>query len=181
MSERIRDVKPSQIKLKRPESHITVTLTVMDFGLATLLNSPKAQDQQNAVQQKDESPPAALTSTPSTSQSQQGVFPWWWVLFPFILPRSVRERVYEPAFEELKEDYLKALPLWTGWLSRRWLTFCFSVRTAGLFGGSIWAAMWDAIGSRARKLIFGFIATVVGAQNADAIRQKLCEWFGRLL
>ena len=56
-------------------------------------------------------------------------FPRVWKLLAFALPREVRTRVFEPAHQELLEDYLVARGRYRAKWSRRWLIFCFTVRT----------------------------------------------------
>jgi len=76
-----------------------------------------------------------------------------WHLFPFILPRKVRREVYEPACEELKQDYIEAQSLATTPWARRWLTFAFTVRTVGLVLGSLHAAVGDRVVTFIAKLM----------------------------
>jgi len=104
-------------------------------------------------------------------------FPRVWQLFPFLLPPSVRERIYEPAHEELKEDYLRARAICAGRYSRAWVAFCFTIRTAGLFAGSLWAA----VGGTARKVFIAAVALLFGEHAVAAVRAKVAEWWGRLL
>jgi len=80
-----------------------------------------------------------------STASWESRFPRAWALVPFILPRKVRLEVYEPACEELKEDYLEARRLARTKGARRWLAFAFTVRTIGLVLGSLHAAVGDRI------------------------------------
>lgn len=59
-------------------------------------------------------------------------FPATWELFPFLLSRRIQRDVYEPVQEELLADWLKTRR-YKGKLARRWITFCFFVRTAHAF------------------------------------------------
>jgi hypothetical protein len=52
-----------------------------------------------------------------------------WEFFPYLLPHRVRERVFEPAHQEMLEDYLLTKRIRGRW-ARRWLSFCFTFRTA---------------------------------------------------
>jgi hypothetical protein len=88
-----------------------------------------------------------------------------------------REQVYEPSLEELREDYLHERKRWRGRFSRRWVTFCFTIKTVGLVAQSL----WTAVGSKTRKLILALLAGFIGTRYAEVIREKLSEWFGRLL
>ena len=56
-------------------------------------------------------------------------FPRIWELFAFVLPKKFRERVYEPAHQELLEDYLLVRQKYRTKGARRWLAFCFCWRT----------------------------------------------------
>jgi hypothetical protein len=114
----------------------------------------------------------STTSVPSFSSE----FPRLWELFPVILPRSVRERVYEPSHEELKEDYLKYRAMCRGAWSRRWVTFSFTIRTGGLIAQSLWAAA----GGKARQLTLAAIVLFFGERLVAVAREKLAEWLGRL-
>ncbi|MBP3957736.1 hypothetical protein J8F10_20995 [Gemmata sp. G18] len=107
------------------------------------------------------------------SEELKGALIRWWNLFPFLLPRSVREKVYEPAHEELKEDYLLAHALREGWFSKRWLSFCFTVRTMILVNQSLWAAL----GSKFRKTALVLLVGIAGTQSSEAIRTWLARWF----
>jgi hypothetical protein len=104
------------------------------------------------------------------------VFPRWWELFAFVLSHSVRERVYQPMYEELKEDYIRAAELWDGWFSRRWLTFCFGLRSLKLVA----QCLWEAAGSKGRKALYGLLIAIIGSQGAEAIRERIAAWIGRL-
>lgn len=119
--------------------------------------------------------PRDSASTPSQPpRPPKEGFPRFWELFPIILPKSVRETVYEPCVEELKEDYLRERARWKGRFSRRWVTFCFTVRTVNLVFQSLWAATL----SKTRKVLLGALTVIVGSQYAEAIRMRLAQWFG---
>ena len=69
-------------------------------------------------------------------------FPRLWELLAFALGKETRRRVYEPVRQELLEDYVRAARYRTKW-SRRWLGFCFTLRTILLVLGCIRAASAD--------------------------------------
>src|SRR5205085_4890581 len=60
--------------------------------------------------------------------------PRFWVLFAFILSKSVRQAVFLPAFNEFLEDYTFARRRYRRKWSRRWLALAFSIRTARMIG-----------------------------------------------
>lgn len=57
-------------------------------------------------------------------------FPHVWDLFRFMLPKRTRERIYEPAYNDLLALYLEAQQsrYQTKW-ARRWLWFCFAFQS----------------------------------------------------
>ena len=86
-------------------------------------------------------------------------FPRIWRLFGFLLPRRVRQEVFEPAQEEMKEDYLRALrPLCTRG-EARWLTMCFSFRTMVV----VFQSAGAAIGDRGRRCLKLAVSATLGA------------------
>lgn len=56
----------------------------------------------------------------------------FWYLIGFAMPSRIRGDLYDPAIEDLKQDLIESRRFRTKW-SRRWLNFCFSVRTVVLF------------------------------------------------
>src|SRR6266545_2161218 len=58
-----------------------------------------------------------------------GKLPRFWRLFSYLLPRKTRERVFEPAYQELLEDYLTTHGKYRTKWAKRWLTFCYTFRT----------------------------------------------------
>jgi hypothetical protein len=72
-----------------------------------------------------------------------GSWPRWWRLFSFVLPRSTRDRVFEPSFQELMEDYLATRGAYRTKWARRWLKFCFTLRTALMVGSCLRAWITD--------------------------------------
>jgi hypothetical protein len=65
--------------------------------------------------------------------SDSAGFPEVWGLFAFLLDRHTRERVFEPAYEDLLAMHLEACEF-TGKWARRWLRFAFAWRTLYTFG-----------------------------------------------
>ena len=80
----------------------------------------------------------------------------FWRYFAFVLPHKTRERVFDPAHEELLEDYLLTRRLRGKW-ARRWWTFCFTVRTALMILDCFRAMLAD----RAFQLIVWLIRAAV--------------------
>jgi hypothetical protein len=73
-------------------------------------------------------------------------FPRVWSLAAFLLPQALRERVYEPAIQEMYEDYLLTRRAYRTKWSRRWLCLCFTIRTAVLWEQSLRAWGGDRLG-----------------------------------
>ena len=69
--------------------------------------------------------------------------PRLWELFPYLLSNKTREKVYEPAKHDLEHDHVFGKRKFRSKGARRWLTFCFCLRTVVLFFGSIKAALGD--------------------------------------
>jgi hypothetical protein len=67
-------------------------------------------------------------------------------LFSYLLPRKTRERVFEPAREELLEDYLTSYSHYRTLWARRWLTFCFTFRTAWMVADCIRVMLISPLG-----------------------------------
>jgi hypothetical protein len=112
---------------------------------------------------------------PRSSKPVMPSFPRSWSLFAFLLPREVRERVYEPAHQELLEDYTLARRSYRTKQARRWLTFCFTVRTAMMWAESL-RVMACSKGAKALR----WLAYVVfGSQSIKSVRVILFELFGR--
>lgn len=55
-------------------------------------------------------------------------WPRIWSLLRFSFSREIKERIFDPAVGELMEDYVQASRFRTT-AARRWLTFCFAIRT----------------------------------------------------
>jgi hypothetical protein len=105
-----------------------------------------------------------------------GRFPRVWSLFAYLLPRAVRERVYEPAHQELLEDYLTARRSYRTKRARRWLTLCFTVRTAVMWGQSLGAWM----GERGLKALRWLVIALAGERAIRAVRWLFFDLFRRL-
>jgi hypothetical protein len=58
-----------------------------------------------------------------------GSFPRAWRLFSYLLPRKTRDRVFEPAYQDLVDDYLTTRAKYRTKWAKRWLTFCYTLRT----------------------------------------------------
>lgn len=65
-------------------------------------------------------------------------------IFSFCLPGPVRQRAFEPAYEDLAKDYKRASRYRGAW-TRRWLTFCFLIRAALLVVQSLRAFVLDQL------------------------------------
>jgi hypothetical protein len=107
--------------------------------------------------------------TTSTKSGKIFNFPRLWTMFSFILPRKVRNEVFEPALEELKEDFLVARKLRSTRGQRRWLTICFTVRTIILVAQSIRA--W--LGDRTVRMLKGIAIAAMG----DGAVRVICDLF----
>jgi len=78
--------------------------------------------------------------------------PTWprsWSLFAFLLPKSVREKVWEPAVADLVESYANRKHFRGKW-ARRWINFCLAIRTAIL----VFECLAWMIPDRAIRLLF---------------------------
>jgi hypothetical protein len=93
-------------------------------------------------------------------------FPRIWLLFGFLPPQAIRNRVFEPCLEEMREDLLIAWRLCQTRNARRWLTFCFTVRTAVLVVQSLRA--W--IGDRALRFLQRIGLAILGGAAFQVIR-----------
>jgi hypothetical protein len=113
--------------------------------------------------------PAAKTSRPCV------VLPRLWALFPFILPRNVRERVYEPAHQEVLEEYIKARKYRTKWAGR-WITFAFTIKTIRMVCQSLNAC----IGDQGRKIVKWIALALLGGAGLQNLRAVFFELVRRL-
>jgi hypothetical protein len=86
----------------------------------------------------------------------------FWELFSFILPAKTRKEAYEPAFNDLKADYVRALQFKSS-SEKRWLKFCFTIRTVAMVINCLWVlagakfrkVIWNSISESYRKLCGG--------------------------
>jgi|GEM_PF-6854966 len=119
---------------------------------------------------------ATLPITLECSPLPLSGFPRFWELFRIILPGGVRERVYDPCYEELKEDYLRERSRWPGQYARYWVTFCFTVRTVSLVGQSLWVVTRGSV----CRFAFMVLVSVLGLKTVATLRERIVEWLGRL-
>ena len=71
----------------------------------------------------------------------------------FLIPKRTRERVFEPYRHELCEDYYQSRRQYRTKSSRRWLTFCFTVRTLVALFESLRVGLASAGG----RMLLGFV------------------------
>jgi hypothetical protein len=90
-------------------------------------------------------------------------FPRFWICFSYVLSARTREKVFEPAYNELLDDYLSTWKERSKW-ARRWLMIAYTWRTFVMVVDCLAAASRD----RAFRLVSGFLP--------DWAR----EWFGRI-
>jgi hypothetical protein len=74
----------------------------------------------------------------------------FWELFSFVLPLKTRREAYEPAYNDLLANFLKASRLATSKSAKRWLQFCFGCQTLYMVADCF--RVW--IGSKLRRLIW---------------------------
>lgn len=74
---------------------------------------------------------ALVLSRRSTCRKRRKLpnFPRCWDLFQFFLSPRTRRRIFDPAHNDLKADFLAAAARVRGQWSRRWLILCFVYRT----------------------------------------------------
>jgi hypothetical protein len=113
---------------------------------------------------------------PASDTSKSMTFPRIWELFPIILPKAVRERIYEPYHEELKEDYLEARKRFRTPWAKQWIWFAFTWRTAWAVAHCLWVAFGETLWKIAVRL-FGFLA---GARAVEWVREVFVAIWGRL-
>jgi len=65
-------------------------------------------------------------------------YPRLWSLLQYLLPKTIRVRLFTPAHEDLKADYYTAYRQFRSKRARRWLRFCFALRTIILILGCLW-------------------------------------------
>ncbi len=75
-------------------------------------------------------------------------------LFQFILNKDTRKRVFEPAYEDLKHQFLESRRFRTKW-AQRWIRFAFSFRAIFLVLECFRVMVWDAAVIRPLRRMFG--------------------------
>ncbi len=68
------------------------------------------------------------------SKSERSIsvkLPKIWDLLGFFFSKAIQDRAWDPYVEELKADYARARSMRKSKWARRWLNFCFVVRTIG--------------------------------------------------
>ena len=87
---------------------------------------------------------AAVQGALASITTRRSGFPRWWRLFSFGLPRRIRKRCFDPAYEELLEDYFEAKTKYRTKGARRWLTIAFTFRTILMVLDCVRAVALDA-------------------------------------
>jgi hypothetical protein len=72
--------------------------------------------------------PRLLSGFRRSARPRSRGWPRLWDLLQYCLSRKAREQIYEPAYNELLEDYLESRKYRTKW-ARRWVYFAFTLRT----------------------------------------------------
>lgn len=153
------------------------TITVGKDGVITVNISRTSRSVHQVVILPKKSDEGCSTETVShNNKVTETGLPRFWELFPIILPRSIRERVYEPAYEELKEDYMRVRNRYRTPWAKRWVKFAFTVRTVYMVGQCFTAMS----GSWGRRSIIAFVAWLLGGLAVDTFRQWYAHVFGRL-
>lgn len=65
-------------------------------------------------------------------------FPGFWELLGYLFSRVTRERIYEPSYNDLISQHLKARKYQGRW-QKRWLWCCFATRTIAVILECMWA------------------------------------------
>jgi hypothetical protein len=68
-----------------------------------------------------------------------------WDLLQYLVPHKVRWEVFTPCREELERDYLTAMRKYRSPLARKWLQFCFLIRTLLMIVGCYKANQLDKL------------------------------------
>ena len=158
----------NRVKRLNRATWVTVTGLVPQISITDASGAP--------VEARTETqPPPPPKPAPAQRPAVSG-FPRFWNLFPVILPRSVRERIHDPAAEELKEDFIVARSKFRTKWARRWVTFAFTARTIAL----VWQSLWAVAGGAFRKFALGAAAVVFGPRAVEAAREWIAGWLGRL-
>jgi hypothetical protein len=106
--------------------------------------------QQNAV--------SRVTSLPliRDDTAPPGRLPRFWRLFSYILPKQTRVRVFEPAYNDMLEDYATRGKYRTKW-AKRWLAFCFTWHTAWMVVECVASMLSDKALALVRRLWPGLV------------------------
>jgi len=132
------------------------SLSVLVSGNWTLMSTLRPPDDSGVMVAAQES-----GQTPAIRQS--AILPRLWRLFSYALSHRTRRRMFEPAYNELLDDYLSTWKEQSKW-ARRWLTIAYTLRTIVMVVDCLSIAMRD----RAFRLLSGFLPNWVR------------EWFSRL-
>jgi len=71
-------------------------------------------------------------------------------LLSYLLSPRVRRELFEPSFNDVKADFVKARRRYTSNGERRWLAFCFGLHTSIVVGQCFWAMLGD----KAKRILF---------------------------
>jgi hypothetical protein len=74
-------------------------------------------------------------------------------LFSFVLPPKARREIFEPAYNDMKGDFLKALRRFNGRGQRRWLMFWFVVHTSFM----IVNCFWVMCGTKVKRVLLALL------------------------
>lgn len=78
-------------------------------------------------------------------------------LFSFILPPKAKREIFEPAFNDLKSDFLKARRKFKTNGRLRWLSFCFGLHVSLMVGSCFWVMCSE----RTKRLILRLVPDVI--------------------
>jgi hypothetical protein len=78
-------------------------------------------------------------------------------LLSYILPPTLRRNVFEPSFNDIKSDFVKARRRYSSNGQRRWLMFCFGLHTSILVSQCVWATLSD----KTKRIIFKLVPEVL--------------------
>lgn len=98
------------------------------------IRNPDFQAWSKIVIQGSVTPPPVSNLSDDSSDSipsyekRQLSWPRIWDLAQYFLPKKIRERVYEPAHQEMLEDYLESQEKCDTLLSKQWINLCFIFR-----------------------------------------------------
>lgn len=95
-----------------------------------------------------EQPAAPGSSQNSTPKDYLQIVVSFWEFFQFILPPKTRREAFEPAYNEIKKDYLLVQKYQSKW-AKRWLCFCFLCQTSYMIGDCFRVL----IGSKVKSLL----------------------------